>query len=70
MLKDPISLPDGSVAESYWDIDQYLKRSGNALASDYSPAYLKNVRLRESQKQRDQLHADIIHLFKKGVWYE
>lgn len=70
MLKEPICLPDGTVAESYQDIDKYLKRSGNALAGDYSPEYLKNIRLRESQRQHAQLRADIIHLFKKGIWYE
>lgn len=70
MLKEPICLPDGSVAESYADIDSYLKRSGNALAGDYSKAYLDNIRFRENQKQRAKLRADIIHLFKKGIWYE
>ena len=37
-------LPGGTWAECSKDIDEYLKRSGSAMASDYSGEFLKNRR--------------------------
>lgn len=70
MLKEPVYLPDGTVAETIQDIDKYLKRSGNARASDYSREYLKNIRFLKSKKQHEDFMADFLHLFKKGIWYD
>lgn len=41
---EEFQLPDGTWAECSKDIDEYLKRSGSAMASDYSGEFLKNRR--------------------------
>lgn len=41
---DDVVLPDGSIATCVADVDKYLRQSGLALASDYSPEYMKSIR--------------------------
>lgn len=63
-------LPDGTVATCSGDVDRYLKRSGTALAGDYSDEYKKSVRLRSEKAQRDDIHADFVQQYKKRIWNE
>lgn len=65
-----VVLPDGTAAACVHDIDQYLRRSGTALAGDYSPAYLKQVKQTREQEQRQKLFAEFIHNYKRKIWYE
>ena len=55
---EDLLLPDGSVASSVADVDKYLARSGLAMAGDYSPEYMKNIRYQHpsySSIQKDYL---------------
>ncbi len=63
-----VVLPDGSVAASSNDIDRYLKANNLAFYSDYSPQYLKNIRLRNQQQQQKAIFASIIQQYKKRIW--
>lgn len=61
-------LPDGSVASSIADVDKYLRKSGMAHASDYSPEYINNVRAKNEQQRREELFADFIYNYKRMIW--
>jgi len=65
---EAFQLPDGTWAECSKDIDEYLKRSGSAMASDYSGEFLKNRRFFIEKAQSDELMADFIHNYKKEIW--
>ena len=65
-----VLLPDGSVASSPQDIDRYLKANHLALQSDYSAAYLKNIRQNQQQSWLKELRADLIQQYKKEIWNE
>lgn len=63
-------LPDGTVAESASDVDRYLKTSGAALAGDYSPKYLQNIRAKKEKDARADIFADFVQQYKKRIWNE
>ena len=67
---DSFVLPDGKVAESAKDVDEYLKRSGTALSGDYSPEYLKRKREEREKAQSDEIRADFVQLYIKAIWNE
>lgn len=65
---EEIVLPDGSVASSVADVDKYLRSSGLALASDYSPEYIKNIRFQQEQDRRKAIFADFLYNYKRIIW--
>lgn len=67
---DEFLLPDGSVADSVFDVDRYLKENGLALAGDFSDAYYKNVRAKKEKEQQNDAFADFIFEYKKRIWNE
>ena len=67
---DSFVLPDGKVAESAKDVDEYLKRSGMALSGDYSPEYLRRKREEREKAQSDEIRADFVQLYRKAIWNE
>ena len=54
-----ILLPDGTVASSSKDIDRYLKANRLALQSDYSAAYMQNIRWKKQVAHQKEVH-DVI----------
>ncbi len=67
---DEVMLPDGTAASSAYDIDCWLKRSGWALAGDYSDDFRKNVRFRQQQARRQENFAALIYNYKRLIWNE
>lgn len=61
-------LPDGSVASSVADVDKYLKTSGLARSSDFSPEYIKNIRFQQEQNRRQEIFADFLYNYKRIIW--
>lgn len=61
-------LPNGKVATSAKDVDEYLKRTGTASASDFSGEYLKNRRYFLQKAQDADLRSDFIFNYKKEIW--
>lgn len=67
---EDLLLPDGSVASSVADVDKYLRRSGSAKASDFSPEYLKNIRYQQETERRNELKALFLRKYKRMIWNE
>ena len=67
---EDILLPDGSVASSVADVDKYLRQSGVARASDYSPEYIKNIRYQQTQTQQKEIFAEFLYNYKRMIWNE
>lgn len=67
---EDLVLPDGSVASSVADVDKYLRRSGLAKASDYSPEYLKNIRYQQETERRKKLKKQFLREYKRIIWNE
>jgi len=65
---EEIVLPDGSVASSVADVDKYLRTSGSARASDYSPEYLQNIRDNQEKQRQESLFADFLYNYKRMIW--
>lgn len=65
---EEIILPDGSVASSVADVDRYLRTSGLARASDYSPEYIKNIRNNQEKQRQESLFADFLYNYKRMIW--
>lgn len=65
-----VQLPDGSEATCSNDIDSYLRRTGLALASDYSPETLQAIRYARKQEMRDSLFASFIQHYQRKIWNE
>ena len=63
-------LPDGSIAECSQDVSAYLKRSGMALASDFSDGYRERVRYNQEKGERAERFADFVQQYKKRIWNE
>ncbi len=61
-------LPDGSVASSVADVDKYLRTSGLARASDYSPEYIENIRNNQEKQRQESLFADFLYNYKRMIW--
>ncbi|MBO4294705.1 MAG: hypothetical protein J5896_04600 [Alphaproteobacteria bacterium] len=61
-------LPDGHVAASVKDVDDYLKRTGSARADDFSDDYLKNRRYFFEKAQDADLRSAFIFNYKKEIW--
>lgn len=67
MFKE-FQLPDGTWAECSKDVDKYLKRSGSAMASDFSGEYMKSRRYFLEKDQHDDFMADFVRNYKKEIW--
>lgn len=67
---EDIVLPDGSVASSVADVDKYLRRSGLAKASDYSPEYVKNIRYQQETERKKELENKFLREYKRIIWNE
>ena len=67
---EDLLLPDGSVASSVADVDKYLRCSGSAKASDFSPEYLKNIRYQQETERRNELKALFLREYKRMIWNE
>lgn len=65
-----VLLPDGTVASSVADVDRYLRSTGLALASDYSPEYMKNIRDKQELNRRKEIFADFLYNYKRMIWNE
>ncbi len=65
---EEVMLPDGSVASSVADVDRYLRTSGMARASDYSPEYIKNIRAKNEKQRQEKLFADFLYNYKRMIW--
>ena len=52
-FKQPVVLPDGSVAENSAEVDRFLKKEGLAMQSDFSKNYYqkKQNEIQSAQKQ-------------------
>lgn len=61
-------LPDGTWAESAKDVDDYCKRTGSTLASDFSGEYMKNRRFFLEKARHEDFMADFVHNYKKEIW--
>ncbi len=70
MFSKEVLLPNGRLACSSADVDEYLHESGLALAGDYSDAYLKNVRHKNQELQTKEAFDDFINEYKKRIWNE
>lgn len=67
---EDLVLPDGSVASSVADVDQYLRSSGLALAGDYSAEYRKNVRYQQEKQRKEEIKEDFLREYKRIIWNE
>ena len=67
---EEVVLPDGSLASSAYDIECWLKRSGCALAGDYSDDFRRNVRYQKQKELKRELFADFINNYKRWIWNE
>ena len=67
---EDLLLPDGSVASSVADVDKYLRRSGLAKASDYSPEYLKNIRYQQETERKKAVQKQFLREYKRMIWNE
>ncbi len=65
---EDVVLPDGSVASSVADVDKYLRTSGLARASDYSPEYINNIRAKNEKQRQEELFADFLYNYKRMIW--
>ena len=63
-----ITLPDGSIATSGRQLDNYMREHNVSLKQDYSDHYLKNVRRRNEKAQKDEFFSDFIHNYKRSIW--
>ena len=61
-------LPDGSVATSSKEIDEYVKRTGTAVASDFSAEYVQNRRYFIEKAQEAELLSEFVFNYKKEIW--
>ena len=61
-------LPDGSVAASSKDIDEYARRTGSAMASDFSADYVRNRRYFIEKAQEAELLSAFVFNYKKEIW--
>ena len=67
---EEVLLPDGSVASSVADVDKYLRATGLALASDYSPEYYQNIRTQQERERQQSVFADFLYNYKRMIWNE
>lgn len=67
---EDITLPDGSVASSVADVDKYLRRSGLAMAGDYSPEYMKNIRYQQELERKSEVFNEFLRNYKRIIWNE
>ena len=67
---EDIVLPDGSVASSVADVDKYLARSGLAMAGDYSPEYIKNIRYQQELERKKEIKDEFLRAYKRIIWNE
>jgi hypothetical protein len=67
---EDLLLPDGSVASSVADVDKYLARSGLAMAGDYSPEYLKNIRYQQELERKKAIKTEFLRAYKRIIWNE
>ena len=65
-----IVLPDGTVANSVYEIDRYLKANNLASSSDYSEQYFKNIQKNKEKTQQKEIFADLVQQYKKRIWNE
>lgn len=65
---EDIILPDGSVASSVADVDKYLKASGLALAGDYSPEYIQNIRNQQEKARQKEVFDAFLYNYKRMIW--
>ncbi|MBQ8676862.1 MAG: hypothetical protein IJ529_00135 [Alphaproteobacteria bacterium] len=63
-----VILPDGSRATSSYEIDRCLKANNLAAYSDYSPAYLKQVRDNRERTRHQEIFAELLKQYKKRIW--
>ena len=67
---EDVLLPDGFVASSVADVDKYLRATGLALASDYSPEYYQNIRTQQERERQQSVFADFLYNYKRMIWNE
>lgn len=67
---EEVLLPDGSVASSVADVDKYLRATGLALASDYSPEYYQNIRTQQERERQQSVFVDFLYNYKRMIWNE
>ena len=67
---EEVLLPGGSVASSVADVDKYLRATGLALASDYSPEYYQNIRTQQERERQQSVFADFLYNYKRMIWNE
>ena len=67
---EEVLLPNGRVACSKQEVDDFLKKNNLAAYGDFSGEYLKNVRRKIFKQERDDAFADFILTYKKRIWNE
>ena len=67
---DEVLLPNGRVACSKQEVDDFLKENNLALSGDFSGEYFKDIRRKNFKAERDDAFADFILTYKKRIWNE
>ena len=65
---DEFQLPDGTWATCSKDVDDYCKRTGSAMASDFSDGFRKSRRFLLEKAREDDLKKDFVHNYRKEIW--
>lgn len=61
-------LPNGQEVESLAEFEKYLKSANITVASDYSENYIKGIRYKREQAEKDEAFLDFVHAYKKYIW--
>ncbi len=67
---EEVLLPDGCVACSKQEVDDFLKKNNLALAGDFGDAYFKNIHDRNKKAAYNDAFNDFILTYKKRIWNE
>jgi len=65
---EEVYLPNGSVATSLKEIDEYARRTETAMASDFSADYVRNRRYFIEKAQEAELLSAFVFNYKREIW--
>lgn len=67
-FKEPIPLPDGSIASNSQELEAFFKRTGTTKSSDYSKAYFKNKSYQKQKKMSQDLFDAFLINYKRMIF--
>jgi len=67
-FKEPIPLPDGSVASNSKELDAYFERTGTTKSSDYSKTYFKNKQFQNNLEFSQELFEAFLINYKRMIF--